>query len=251
MSLVEKHKDLKGKVNTQSWRIFLLQVPQHRQRAAYSHDTDGKWGLKDEQEGDQMARPPSNILPPSLPVSKKELSQPAALKNQKSKKKKPYVKVLIKVCFEFFSALQLISFSLLVQQTPFLPRPLLPSCLRLRTNCKIFMTLILHKGPHHQHLAMPVLGILLPLLFTLHPLTLLFMLLFPMRCSHLPLFHLTCFGIVPLEGAPALILLTCVPLQMPISRPSMQLSLKMKSFIFWKRAGRAMMRKSIRYFMKW
>jgi hypothetical protein len=49
LSLVEKHKDLKGKVNTQSWRIFHCQIPELRQTAILDQDTTGKWGLMDEQ----------------------------------------------------------------------------------------------------------------------------------------------------------------------------------------------------------
>jgi hypothetical protein len=99
LSLVEKHKDLKTKVNTQSWKFFLIQVPQLRQRALFSQDTDGKWGLRDELEGDQMAKAPSNILPSSPPVPKEAKPQPATFKDQRGKKTKPY----IKVCNSFFN----------------------------------------------------------------------------------------------------------------------------------------------------
>ena len=56
LSLIEKHKDLKGKVNTQAWRIFLIQIPQLRQRAMLDEDTARKWGLVDEQEGNKITK---------------------------------------------------------------------------------------------------------------------------------------------------------------------------------------------------
>jgi hypothetical protein len=110
LSLVEKHKDLKGKVNTHTWRNFTLHVPQLRQRALINPDTDGKWGLKDEQEGDQMDKATlSDISPPPspspLPVPKAAVSheQPKSLKGQKYKKKKLSTKQSIKVCCFSFS----------------------------------------------------------------------------------------------------------------------------------------------------
>ena len=55
LSLVEKHKDLKGKVNTQSWRNFHHQIPQlTRQTAKLDQDTTGKWGLVDEQQDNSL-----------------------------------------------------------------------------------------------------------------------------------------------------------------------------------------------------
>lgn len=90
LSLVEKHKDLKGKVNTQSWRNFSKQVPQLRQRAMPDKNTDGEWGLRDEQGGS----PIGNISVPSLSVSK-AISQPKTSKGQKNKKKSPSVKVWV------------------------------------------------------------------------------------------------------------------------------------------------------------
>lgn len=87
LSLVENHKDLKGKVNGQSWRTFFTTVPQHRQRALYDHDTDGRWGIKDEKEGEQMdKRLISNILSPSLPnEAAPSASQPTTSKVKKDK----------------------------------------------------------------------------------------------------------------------------------------------------------------------
>ena len=49
LSLIENHKDLKSKVNSQSWKIFFLTVSQLRQRALSDQDTDGKWGIRDEK----------------------------------------------------------------------------------------------------------------------------------------------------------------------------------------------------------
>lgn len=90
LSLVEKHKDLKSKVNTQSWRLFLVQVPQLRQEALLNQDTDGRWGLKDEQ-GHQMEK---EFIPNTLsPSSEAAVSQPKILKEKKPKKKKPSSKV--------------------------------------------------------------------------------------------------------------------------------------------------------------
>jgi hypothetical protein len=91
LSLVEKHKDLKSKVNTQSWKIFLIQVPQLRERALLNQDTDGRWGFKDEQ-GYQVEGAP---IPDSFSPPPKEavVSQPTILKEKKYKKKKPPSKV--------------------------------------------------------------------------------------------------------------------------------------------------------------
>lgn len=87
MSLIENHKDLKSKVNGQSWRKFLMTIPQHRQRALYDHDTDGRWGIKDEKESEQMdKRLIFNILSPSLPnKAAASTSQPTTSKVKKDK----------------------------------------------------------------------------------------------------------------------------------------------------------------------
>jgi hypothetical protein len=50
-SLIQKHKDLKDKVDASTWGTFLMQVPRLRQRALLDAGTDGKWGLRDEQKG--------------------------------------------------------------------------------------------------------------------------------------------------------------------------------------------------------
>lgn len=90
LTLVEKHKDLKSKVNTQSWRIFSINVPQYRQEALLNQDTDGRWGLKDEQAY-QMEK---GSIPNSYPSPKVVVSPPTILKEKKkSKKKKPSSKV--------------------------------------------------------------------------------------------------------------------------------------------------------------
>jgi hypothetical protein len=89
LSLVENHKDLKGKVNGQSWKIFFTAVPQLRERALFNQDTDGKWGIKDEK-GEQMDK--QIILSLSLP-NKAATSQPAMPKVKKYKTKKPSTKV--------------------------------------------------------------------------------------------------------------------------------------------------------------
>jgi hypothetical protein len=94
-SLVEKHKDLKGKVNTESWKNFTTHVPQLRQRALINPDTDGKWGLRDEQ-GDQMDKTTVFDIPPLSPSEPMAAeSQPKPFKSQK--KKKPFTKV----CYYF------------------------------------------------------------------------------------------------------------------------------------------------------
>jgi len=83
LSLVEKHKDLKSKVNTQSWRIFCMQVSQLRERAVLDEDTEGKWGLRDEQGLNQIGK--ALFSSPLLaPVTNPPLTPP---KNQKKNKK--------------------------------------------------------------------------------------------------------------------------------------------------------------------
>jgi hypothetical protein len=92
LSLIENHKDLKGKVHGQSWKIFFLTVPQLRERALFSQDTDGRWGIKDEKDEQMDKQLISNILSPSLP-NKAAASQPAMSKVKKYKKKKSSTKV--------------------------------------------------------------------------------------------------------------------------------------------------------------
>jgi hypothetical protein len=65
LSLIENHKDLKGKVNSHSWRIFLSTVPELRQKA-FDQDTVGRWGIKDENIEEMDKNPISNISSPSL-----------------------------------------------------------------------------------------------------------------------------------------------------------------------------------------
>jgi hypothetical protein len=81
VSLIEKHKDLKGKVNTQSWINFLSQIPQLRQMAELDEDTCGKWGLVDEQGGNKMGK-----IPTSLSIPKAVMPQSTTPKKQKHKK---------------------------------------------------------------------------------------------------------------------------------------------------------------------
>jgi len=89
LSLVEKHKDLKGKVNTSSWRIFLVQIPQLRQRAMSDENTAGNWGLLDEEGSNKLPKIPiSDIPPPSPSVPNITIPQSPAPKDQKEKKKK-------------------------------------------------------------------------------------------------------------------------------------------------------------------
>lgn len=88
LSLVEKHHDLKGKVNGQSWRNFFLTVQQLRESAMFDQCTDGRWGIKDEKENEQMDKQlVSNDPSPSLP-NKDILSQPVTSTVKKYKMKK-------------------------------------------------------------------------------------------------------------------------------------------------------------------
>jgi hypothetical protein len=86
--LIEKHKDLKGKVNTQAWRIFLIQIPQLRQRALSNKDTAGNWGLIDEQGGNKMTKIPTSDMSASFSQAMPEavISQSTTYKNQDQKK---------------------------------------------------------------------------------------------------------------------------------------------------------------------
>ena len=91
LSLVENHKDLKSKVNSQSWKIFFLTVSQLRQKALSDQDTNGRWGIKD--EGEQMDNQPKSNIPVSTSSSKTAESQPTVSKVKKSKTKKSYIEV--------------------------------------------------------------------------------------------------------------------------------------------------------------
>jgi len=84
LSLIENHKDLKGKVNGQSWKIFFLTVSQLRQRALSDQDTNGRWGIKDEKSKQINKQLISNIT--SLSLSNKTMSsQPTTSKVKKNK----------------------------------------------------------------------------------------------------------------------------------------------------------------------
>jgi hypothetical protein len=89
LSIVEKHKDLKGKVNAQHWRVFLLQVPQLRGSSMYNDETNGKWGLRDEQEAKQIL---GKATKPKI-LTSKAICQSTTPRNQKSKKKEMSAKV--------------------------------------------------------------------------------------------------------------------------------------------------------------
>jgi hypothetical protein len=93
LSLVEKHKDLKGQVNTQSWRLFHYETQKLRQTAMRDEDTAGKWGLIDEQESKTTVTgkiPIPNVSASSLSVVTPQLPAP---KGQKHKKKCTTTKV--------------------------------------------------------------------------------------------------------------------------------------------------------------
>jgi len=93
LSLIEKHKDLKGKVNTQSWRLFLSQIPQLRQRAISDKDTFENWGLTDEQGGNKRGKIPTSDILPSLSMPEAVISLLTTSKNQKHKKQSISTKV--------------------------------------------------------------------------------------------------------------------------------------------------------------
>lgn len=95
LSLVEKHKDLKGKVNTQSWRHFHSGIPELRQQAISDQDTVGKWGLVDEQDnGLKIGKIPiSYTLLSSLSMPKVAISQPTISSVQGYQKKCTSIKV--------------------------------------------------------------------------------------------------------------------------------------------------------------
>lgn len=82
LSLIENHRDLKGKVNSQSWKIFFTTVPQLRERALFNQDTDGRWGIKDEKGGQMDKHLISSVCLPK----KAAASQPAKVKKYKTKK---------------------------------------------------------------------------------------------------------------------------------------------------------------------
>lgn len=86
VSLIEKHKDLKDKVNTQSWNHFLSQISQLRQMAELDEDTCGKWGLIDEQGGNKIGKIPTSDILPSLSMPEVVIPQSTSSKSQKHKK---------------------------------------------------------------------------------------------------------------------------------------------------------------------
>jgi hypothetical protein len=84
-SLVQTHKDLKDKVDASAWGIFLTKVLQLRQKALLDEDTDGMWGLKDEQKGGyQNSKAITLNIPLSIPKYKPS-TQPNASKGKTKK----------------------------------------------------------------------------------------------------------------------------------------------------------------------
>jgi hypothetical protein len=89
LSLIETHRDLKNKVNSQSWKIFFFTVSQLRQSALSNRDTNGRWGIKDE-EGKQMVKKP--ISSSSL-FYKEAATQPTSSKVRMAKIKRASITV--------------------------------------------------------------------------------------------------------------------------------------------------------------
>ena len=84
LSLIENHKDLKGKVNSQSWKIFLSSVSNFRQTALLDQDTNRRWGIKDEKMDKQTILPLSLFMEPTESIMSKV---------KKAKIKKSFTKV--------------------------------------------------------------------------------------------------------------------------------------------------------------
>lgn len=86
-SLVQKHKDLKGEVNGHAWESFIAKVPSLRKKAVLDQDTNGKWGLQDEQRGGPVAKPVART-PAPVPLPPKSAS-----KKRKQRSKSPPIQV--------------------------------------------------------------------------------------------------------------------------------------------------------------
>lgn len=85
-SLVQNHKDLKGEVNGYAWQNFLEKVPLLRKRATSDEETDGKWGLRDEQEEGGRACETSPVVDVPAPIPKpKPKPQPTSTSSKKRK----------------------------------------------------------------------------------------------------------------------------------------------------------------------
>jgi hypothetical protein len=98
-SLIQKHKDLKDKVDAPTWGTFLMQVPRLRQKALLDAGTDGKWGLRDEQKGSyQISKADSaDVLPNYQPEAQPTTSIDQKQK-QKQKQKSPSIHVRGSLC---------------------------------------------------------------------------------------------------------------------------------------------------------
>ena len=83
-SLVQNHKDLKGDIHGYSWESFLSKIPQLRKKAMSDEGTNGRWGLRDEQDGFQTKLVAD--IPASIP---KPISQPSASKKRKHQTRSP------------------------------------------------------------------------------------------------------------------------------------------------------------------
>lgn len=105
-SLVQNHKDLKSEVHDSSWKPFHSKVPQFRKEAISVEETNGRWGLRDEQEEGHNVCPtrpaievPAPIPKPILkPISNpKPISQSTVNKKRKCRTKSPpaLVRVLL------------------------------------------------------------------------------------------------------------------------------------------------------------
>ncbi|KAH8997293.1 hypothetical protein EDB92DRAFT_1941926 [Lactarius akahatsu] len=92
-SLVQNHKDLKGEVHGYGWESFRANVPRLRVTATSDKETNGKWGLRDEQEeGGHVCEtcPVVNIPAPApKPKSKSQPTTTTAKKRKRRTKSPP------------------------------------------------------------------------------------------------------------------------------------------------------------------
>lgn len=104
LSMVRKHKDLKGQVNAITWESFHGKVPSLQKKASSHQGTNGRWGLQDEhwQRGGSVAGIPAPSPLPKLAPSKKRKQRSKSPITQVSRFSLHSITISI-ICFPAFT----------------------------------------------------------------------------------------------------------------------------------------------------
>ncbi len=178
-SLVQNHKDLKGEVHGYGWESFLAKVPRLRKSAVSDEETNGKWGLRDEQEEGSRACKTRLVVEVPAPTPKpksRPQSTVAAPKKRKRRTKSPPARVRGFLCTVSQCSYLFLFFSLHLKDTIPSSDPLQKGMMiaALTSILTTFMTLISRKSLHLPTVLHPILPFSVPFLsmtfFTIFPL---------------------------------------------------------------------------------